>query len=176
MLIPFLFESCKKDPIEKAKYEFFKDLKGIWTLSDYTASGSGWGGGSTEMFSYDENSVFSNNWVTLTNIHTTYNYPNSITDTTVDTFEYIKHLDFDKYKKDILNYTESTIKSGTLTTNSNSVDWTDLTIDSLIIKIENNYCNLIIDGSSNLIITYDESYYHTSGGNDLHIKWIFRKE
>ncbi len=163
--------SCKKDPIENAKSDLFEKLKGTWVLTDYSMQSSGY---FTGMSGYGSSS-FSNNIVTDTNITRFYD---SVVTTTVRTatYSYVKHLDFIKYRNDRLYYTESTIKSDVETTTENRADWTDLTMSGLVIKIEDEDCILSVDGSDNLILVRDNSYFSVGSGGESHYKWTFTKE
>jgi hypothetical protein len=177
LLISIFFVSCKKDPTEVAKSDLFKQLKGTWALSDYTSSeGSGWSvSGESDYNSHY--STFSDNLVTCLNVHSAQSWPGGPTcDTIIDTFRYIKHMHFTKYKKNVIYYNESTIQSSNSSYREYYMDWTNLTIDNLAIRLGDKDCMIMIDSSDNLIISYKEDGHSMAGSWYTDTKWVFRKE
>jgi hypothetical protein len=177
MLTSIFFVSCKKDPTEVAKSDIFKQLKGTWALSDYTSTvNSGW----NVSGDYDYNSrysTFSENIVTCMNVHSAQSWPGSPTcDTVIDTFRYIKHMGFTKYKKNVIYYNESTIQSSNSSYREYYMDWTNLTIDNLSIRLGDKDCGIMIDSLDNLIISCKTDGHSMAGSWYTDTKWIFRKE
>lgn len=166
-IVILFFESCKKDPIQQSKSDFFEKLNGTWILSDYKLS----------MNSYYSNafqthrSWFSNNTITDTMI----NCNNPSCDTTYNSYSYFKQLYFVKYKKDILYYTDLTILAGATIVKECSIDCTKLTTDSIVINLDNINYKIVLDSENNLVINYKDDDYSAGSGYHESKKYLFRK-
>lgn len=166
-LVILLFESCEKDPIQQSKSEFFKKLNGTWILSDYKLSMNSYYSNASQ----NRRTWFFNNTITDTMINC--QYPSC--DTTFSSYSYFKQLYFVKYKKDILYYADLTILAGATIVKEYSLNWTKLTIDSLVINIDDIDYKIELDSENNLVINYKDHLYSAGSGYNKSKMYLFRK-